>query len=135
MEAGIRQYAQPTNVPLLKSIRPYAEAKLGAAHLDNVRLENIREVGAAAANPLTPTSLNFYESGWVPTGAALIGAETIVAKRFTMGVETGIRYTGAPESDASDIGQTGTFNSRYAGANNGGSRWSVPLTIRGRYRF
>ena len=133
LEAGVRQYATPARIPLLKSVRPYVEAKLGAAHLDAIRLENINEVGGPV-NPGTPTSLAMYESGWVPTAAGMIGIETPVFKRFTMGVETGIRYSGMPNSDNSDKA-AGTFNARYSGANNGGDRWSVPLTIRGRYRF
>ncbi|MCF6220907.1 MAG: hypothetical protein L3J65_07325 [Robiginitomaculum sp.] len=133
LEAGIRQYATPARIPLLKSVRPYVEAKLGAAHIDAIRLENINEVGGLV-NPGTPTSLAMYESSWVPTAAGLIGIETPIFNRFTMGVETGIRYAGVPKSDNSDKA-AGTFNARYNGANNGGTRWSVPLTIRGRYRF
>jgi hypothetical protein len=119
-------------VPLLKSVRPYLEGKVGATHLNAIRLENINEVGVA--NPGTPTSIAMYESGWVPTGAGMIGLETPIFNRFTMGIETGIRYAGKPNSDNSDKAPA-TFNSRYTGANNGGERWSVPLTIRGRYRF
>ncbi|MCF6275305.1 MAG: hypothetical protein L3J05_06040, partial [Robiginitomaculum sp.] len=33
IEAGIRQYATPYRVPLLKSVRPYFEGKLGAAYV------------------------------------------------------------------------------------------------------
>ncbi len=134
-ELGLRQYALPTRFPVFKSVRPYVEGKLGAAYINDIRLENIREVGVDAPNPQTPTSLGFYEGGWVPTGAALIGVETPVAERFTMGIETGVRYVGAPQSDGTDFGVSGSYNSRYAGANNAGSRWSIPLTIRGRYRF
>jgi len=127
IEAGVRQYFPPNAI-----MRPYIEGKLGAAYLDDVRLENIREV--VPTDPRTPTSLGLYESGWVPTAAGLIGIETPVFNRFTMGVETGIRYVGKPNSDQTDF-VPGTFNARYNGANNGGDRWSVPITIRGRYRF
>jgi hypothetical protein len=133
VEAGVRQYIRPVRVPLLKSVRPYIEGKVGAAYQDAIRLENINEVGGPA-NLATPTSLAMYESGWVPTGAGMIGLETPIFKRFTMGIETGIRYAGTPQSDNSDKA-AGTFNARYSGANNGGDRWSVPVTIRGRYRF
>ncbi len=132
-EAGVRQYTSPVRVPLLKSVRPYLEGKVGIAYQDAISLNNINEVGVSF-NPNTPTSLALYESGWVPTGAGMIGLETPVFSRFTMGIETGIRYAGTPKSDNSDKA-AGTFNSRYVGANNGGERWSVPLTIRGRYRF
>lgn len=133
IEAGVRQYISPVRVPLLKSVRPYLEGKVGAAYQDAISLDNINEVGGPA-NINTPTTLAMYESGWVPTGAGMVGLETPIFNRFTMGIETGIRYSGKPKSDNSDKA-IATFNSRYTGANNGGERWSVPLTIRGRYRF
>ena len=134
IEAGLRQYFQPTRMPFVKSVRPYVEGKLGVAHLDDIRLENITESGVA--DPRTPTSLAFYESGWVPTAAGMVGIETPVFNRFTMGLETGIRYTGRPKSDNRDLNVAApNFNRRYAGANNGGDQFSVPVTIRGRYRF
>jgi len=133
IEAGLRQYTTPVRVPFLKSVRPYIEGKVGAAYQDAISLDNINEVGGPA-NLATPLSLAMYESGWVPTGSGMVGFETPVFNRFTMGIETGIRYAGKPKSDNSDK-ITGTFNARYSGANNGGERWSVPLTIRGRYRF
>ena len=134
IEAGIRQYVLPKCFPILKSVRPYIEGKAGVAYVDAIRLEGINEVGGPA-NPGTPTSLAFYEAGWVPTAAGLIGVETPVFNRFTMGIETGIRYSGVQKTDRTDTGVPGAFSSRYNGANNGGDRWSVPLTIRGRYRF
>ena len=136
VEAGLRQYFQPTDVPLVRSVRPYVEGKLGAAHVDAIGLENIRETTPTAA--LTPTTLALYEDGWVPTAAGMVGFETPLFNRMTVGVETGIRYTGKPGSDNTDVSATTApldFNRRYAGANNGGDRWTVPVTIRGRYRF
>ncbi len=133
IEAGIRQYAMPTRFPLLKSVRPYVEGKMGVAYIDDIRMENINEVGGPP-NVNTPANLAFYRASWVPTASGLIGIETPVFNRFTMGLETGIRYSGTQRTDTTDTGTPG-FNARYSGANNGGDRWSVPLTIRGRYRF
>lgn len=130
LEMGLRQYAQPTNFPVVKSVRPYVEGKIGAAHVDDIAMTNIREVGVAAP----AGSIGFYEGGWVPTAAGMVGMETPVFNRFTMGVETGVRYMGKLKSDASGMAGPGGFD-YLGGANNGGGRWSVPLTIRGRYRF
>ncbi len=132
VEAGLRQYIQPMAVPLLKSVRPYVEGRLGAAHVDSIALNNINQ--AVVTSPLTPTSLAMYESSWVPTASALVGVETPVFNRMTLGLETGIRYSGNLKSDNSSVTGAG-FNSRYSGFNNGGSQYTVPLTIRGRYRF
>lgn len=136
VEAGLRQYFQPTGMPLIRSVRPYVEGKLGAAHVDAIGLENIRETVPSAL--ATPTNLAMYEDAWVPTAAGMIGFETPLFNRMTVGVETGIRYTGRPGSDNTDVTSTVApldFNRRYAGANGGGDRLTVPVTIRGRYRF
>ncbi|PHR91309.1 MAG: hypothetical protein COA69_12420 [Robiginitomaculum sp.] len=132
VEAGLRQYFQPKGFPLLKSVRPYIEARLGAEHVDAISMNNINQ--AVITSPLTPTTLAMYESTWVPTGSALIGIETPLFNRMTIGLETGIRYSGHLKSDNSDV-STGGFSDRYAGFNNGGDRYTVPLTLRGRYRF
>ncbi|NNC36104.1 MAG: hypothetical protein EX271_12660 [Acidimicrobiales bacterium] len=136
VEAGLRQYFRPADMPLVRTMRPYVEGKLGAAHVDSIGIENMRETVPTAAG--TPTSLALYEDGWVPTAAGMIGFETPLFNRMTVGVETGIRYTGKPNSDNTDMTATTApldFNRRYAGANNSGDRFTVPVTIRGRYRF
>ena len=134
MEAGLRQYFGVSNAPVVKSIRPYVEGKLGAARVNDIALENIR--GVAPTDARTPTALRMYDASWVPTAAGLVGVETIVADRFTMGLETGVRFTGSPQSENGDLGLNApAFNRRYAGFNDGGSRTTIPLTIRGRYRF
>ena len=125
VEVGLRQYALPINAPLVNSIRPYVEGRIGAAYVDDIGLNNVTRGAATAAD------IALYDSTWVPTGAGLIGVETPVFNRFTMGVETGIRYNG--KLDAADGGLTG--GQPFAGLNNGGDKWSVPLTLRGRYRF
>jgi hypothetical protein len=125
LEVGLRQYALPVKAPLIKSVRPYVEARLGAAHVDDIALTNVTRGGVSAAN------IGLYDSSWVPTGAGLIGLETPVFNRFTMGVETGIRYDGKLKSDESSLAP----GTAFAGANSDGARWSVPVTLRGRYRF
>jgi len=49
----------------------------------------------------------------------------------TIGIETGVRYQGGLESDTSVLG-AGTA---IGGLNNNRGRLTVPLTLRGRYRF
>ncbi len=128
LEAGLRQYFKPAkSMPL----RTYVEGQLGASRVNAITLDNIRQ--AVPSSLSTPTSLGMYKTSWVPTAAALIGVETPMFKRMTVGVETGIRYAGDLKADNSAV--SGGFNSRYAGFNNGGSRLTVPVTIRGRYRF
>ena len=126
LEAGLRQYALPVKAPLVKSIRPYIEGRVGAAKVDDITLEDSTFAGAALPD------VQIYDGGWVPTGAGLIGVETSVFNRFTMGVETGIRYTGKLDGVSAGAFSPGGGSE---GANSGSDKWSVPVMLRGRFRF
>lgn len=128
-EIGLRQYFAPRRGLILKSVRPYVEGKIGGAHLDDITLQNVTTSAGTTVSQVA--DLPFYEGGWVPTAAGMIGFETPVAKYTTIGLETGLRYTGTPKTDKSSI-RPGTA---LSGANNGGARYSVPVMLRGRYRF
>ena len=126
-EVGLRQYFAPRRAPVLKSIRPYVEARLGAARVDDISLENAQLAGAAfGAGPIPLT-----DSDWVGTAAGLVGVETPIARYTTLALESGIRYTQSPSSDNSVL-SPGTA---LAGINNGGGKLSIPVMLRGRYRF
>ena len=126
-EVGVRQYFAPRRAPLLKSIRPYVGAKLGIARIDDISLENAQLAGAAfGAGPIPLT-----DSDWVGTAAGLVGVETPIARYTTLALESGIRYTQSPSSDNSVL-SPGTA---LAGINNGGGQLSIPVMLRGRYRF
>jgi len=126
-EVGLRQYFAPRRAPLVKSIRPYVEAKLGATYLDDVALQDT-ELGGAA---FSATDIPFYESGWVGSAAGMVGVETPLTKYSTIALETGVRYTQGPKSDNTVLAPGFSI----AGTNNGGSRTTIPVMLRGRYRF
>jgi len=127
-EVGLRQYAAPRRGLLLRSYRPYVEGKVGAAYVEDVSIDNFRINGQPVAGG---TNIPFYENSWVPTAAGMIGVETPVFKQMTLGLESGIRYTGKPDSDTTLL----SSGNPGAGLNNGGDRWTVPVMLRGRYRF
>lgn len=127
IEAGLRQYFMPSRAPIVKSVRPYVEARVGAARVSAISLENAIQAGAAVNGGTVP----LYEETWVPTGAGLVGIEAPIFKRATLALESGIRYSGAPNSDESFLGVGHSLNE----INNGGSSWTVPVMLRGRYRF
>ncbi len=126
-ELGLRQYFRPQPVPVLKSIRPYVEGRLGAARISSIELENAQLGDAAFGSG----DIDFYESDWVGSAAGLVGVETPLTRYSTLALETGLRFTQRPGSDNSDI----LPDSPLSGANNGGSRLTVPVMLRGRYRF
>ena len=114
-------------MPLVKALRPYVEAKVGASKVKDIDLENAM-YGGAVENGGT---IGLYEGGWVPTAAGMIGVEAPIFKRATLGVETGIRYTGRLDSDTSYL----NGGHPLAGVNNGSDSYTVPVMLRGRYRF
>ena len=128
IEAGIRQYFKPTRAPVFGSVRPYVEGRVGASHIDDIGIENAQVAGGGA---WLGGNVAMYEGGWVPTGAGLVGIEAPVFKRATLALESGVRYTGTLDSDNTTLG-SGTD---FSGINNGSDNWSVPVMLRGRYRF
>ena len=128
IEAGLRQYFTPTAAPVFGSIRPYVEGRVGAAHIDDIGIENAQVAGGGA---WLGGNVAMYEGGWVPTGAGLVGIEAPVFKRATLALESGIRYTGTLESNNTNL----AAGTDLSGINNGSDNWSVPVMLRGRYRF
>lgn len=126
LELGLRQYFNPKSAPFVRSVRPYVEGRVGAAYQDAVYINNAQLGGAAIGTG----RLAFQDAGWVPSAAGLVGLETPLSRFSTIGVETGIRYTGEQDSNTTTFGP-GAFQ----GLNEGGARVSVPLMLRGRYRF
>ena len=127
-EVGLRQYFAPRRGGwILGNYRPYVEGRVGATRLSSVDLEGATLDGAAFGADEVP----FYESSWVGSAAGLVGVETPIARHATIALESGLRYTQKPGSDTSAI----LGSSPLAGTNNGGSRYSIPVMLRGRYRF
>lgn len=124
LEAGLRQYALPIRMPLINSVRPYVEARAGVAKVDDVTITDLTATSITGAVTNQTGSFGVYDGGWVPTAAGLVGVETPLFNRMTIGLESGLRYSG--KLDAVEGG--------FAGAD-GGSKWSVPVSLRGRYRF
>jgi len=126
-EIGLRQYFAPRRGGrIVGNIRPYVEGKLGATRLNDIDLEGANLDG----DPL-PAEIPLYRSGWVGSAAGLVGVETPIARYATIALESGVRYTQSPRSDNSVL----TGDSPLAGINNGGGRVSIPVMLRGRYRF
>ena len=128
IEMGLRHYFKPRKAVIVNSVRPYVEGRVGAAYVDGVDIENLQLGGQT----LGTGTVSFYDGGWVPSAAGLVGIETPLTKYSTIGLETGIRYTGTPDSET---GSAFSAGQPLAGINNGGERVSVPLMLRGRYRF
>ncbi|MEP1231533.1 MAG: hypothetical protein ABJG88_12730 [Litorimonas sp.] len=117
-EAGVRQYVGNFGNGVT-GLRPYVGVTGGAIYNDDVDVTQSSGAFATATNPTgVDESIEFIDSGWNPTAAAVVGAEFQVGARTAIGVEAGIRWqdnfdTLTPSQD----------------------RWSVPVRLRGRVSF
>ncbi len=106
LEGGVRQYMGGAT-----GFRPYVGAMGGFTHNNAVDLTQ-------SSTTLGTFTQNYIESGWTPTAAGLVGAEMAVGPRAAIGVETGIRWRDSLDTN-----------------NPSDSRWSVPVSLRGRVAF
>ena len=126
-ELGLRQYFKPTNGIILNSVRPYVEARAGVSKVNDIGVTGTQLGGGV----FSATEIPLYEDSWVGTAAGLVGIETPLTRYSTIGLETGVRYQSGLESDTSVL----SAGSQLGGLNNNRGRISVPVTLRGRYRF
>ena len=124
VELGLRQYFRPEHV-LGTTMRPYVEGRLGATHVDDIAITGARSNGALLAG----RDIGLFEGGWVGSAAGLVGIETPLTRYSTIGLETGVRYTQGLDG-SNDVNNFG-----LEGVNTDGSRTSIPVMLRGRYRF
>lgn len=108
-ELGLRQYLGGRS-----GFRPFVGGTIGAAYIDDINLE-----GPGVAGPLN-------EGGWVPTASATGGVELPFSQSASFALESGIRWTGS---------QDRTAIAAAAGFTEAGDTTSIPVTLRGRFRF
>jgi len=108
-------------------VRPYVEARAGVSRVGDIGVVNTQLGGATFSAAEVP----LYDDSWVGSAAGLIGVETPIARYTPIGLETGVRFQGGLVSDNSVL----SAGSPLAGLNNNQGRVSVPVTLRGRYRF
>ena len=113
VEFGVRQYSPKT----AHVFHPFIEARLGGAYVDDVSVKN------------NAGRTRLYESGWVPTASAMVGFEAPASEPLTVGVETGVKVQGRLKAD--DSLRARQVNARSTS----GSAVTIPLILRGRYRF
>jgi len=114
-EIGFREYLSNEG----RGLRPYIGATAGASYAEAIELVRVSADGNAAA---TATS-RLYDGGWVPTASAVIGIDLPVSRNTSFGLESGLRYEGKRDLEiGNNLGK-------------GDDNYSVPLKLRGRFRF
>ncbi|GLQ23841.1 hypothetical protein GCM10007853_17150 [Algimonas ampicilliniresistens] len=109
-ELGLRQYMAPQ---IQGRMRPYLGGTLGAAYIDDIA------VTGGLTGPLN-------EAGWVATASGTAGLEMPISPTGSLALESGVRWTGS---------QDRTAVASAAGFTDDGSKLSVPITLRGSFRF
>lgn len=109
-ELGLRRYF---GAPVQSRLRPYLGATAGAAYIDDINL-------------IGPSGGPLNEAGWVPTASGMAGFEMPFTPRASFALESGVRWTGS---------QDRTAVASAAGFGDDGSKLSVPVTLRGSFRF
>lgn len=107
-ELGLRKYVGYGG----SQLRPYFGGTVGAAYVEDI---------IGTANVGVPAVLN--EAGWVPTASGTAGFEMPFSQSGALALETGLRWTGKQDRDA------------LLGVGEDSSRLSVPVTLRGTFRF
>ncbi len=109
IEGGFRKYmGYPAGV------RPYIGATAGFTKYDDVSLT---QSSATLVDPSVFTQ-TYADGGWAPTASGIVGAEWALGPRSGIGIETGVRWTEALDTN---------FTSD--------DKISVPVRLRGRLSF
>jgi len=108
-ELGLRQYLAPAQ----SKFRPFVGATAGATYIEDISIDT----GGPA------TLIN--EAGWSATASATGGFEMPISRSASLALESGVRWEGKQDRPAFQTATLGEDNSRL----------SVPVTLRGRFRF
>lgn len=119
VEAGMRYFLSTRS-----TIKPYLSVAGGVRFLES----NSPTFSVPAAAVILP-DVPFYDSSTVATGAVGVGLRYEVARRFSVGVETGPRYQSKPTNLATLTG-TGLES-----INDAGDRWSMPVLFTATLQF
>lgn len=128
IEGGVRQHFDMGG-----GFMPYVGGRIGVARVDEIRASFTVPVPAGVGtepNDIVLNNVAFYDDSTTLTLGVDVGASFEMAPGFSIGVESGLRYQGQLEDNDSAIGGLG-----LARINDEGDRISIPLTVKGVFRF
>jgi hypothetical protein len=130
-EIGVRKYFRNKTFAHLLSpaVSPYVGANVGIKQVNSIGA-TVSSAGFAGAGLPAQFDAEWYSDSIVPTGQLTIGAEWRASRNFAIGLETGVRYTGDL-----DAGNTVLANVGWDEARGSADNISIPVTLRGRFKF
>jgi hypothetical protein len=122
IEGGLRQYFDAG------TFKPYVAGRIGAAVTDEITADFT--IPSAPAGGIAIRNARFYDDGTVLTAGVDVGVSFAVGETGSIGLETGLRWSGKLKDNDSSIGGLG-----LARINDEGNRLAVPVMVRGRIAF
>ncbi len=131
VEIGMRKYFHNKTFAHLLSpaVSPYVGANIGVKHVESTGAV-LSSAGFASIGQPAIINTEWYSDSVVPTGQLTIGAEYRANSNFSIGLETGIRYTGNLKAGDATLTGIGWEEARGKARN-----ISIPVTLRGRFKF
>lgn len=127
-EAGLRQHFD-----LGGGLEPFIGGRVGLTQVDAIRATFTVPVPNGVGTEPNDIALNnvaFYDDTTALTVGLDMGVSFEIVEGFTLTAETGVRYQGELDGDDSAIGGLGLGR-----INDAGDRVSVPVTLKGSFRF
>lgn len=130
-EIGVRKYFRNRTFAQLLSpaVAPYVGVSGGVQHVSSIKADLSSADWTGTSIPGDNT-WQLHDDGIVPTAQLTVGAEWRPARNFAIALETGLRYSGdKPDGDGSFT------NVGWEQADSNGDTLTVPVTLRGRFKF
>lgn len=130
-EFGVRKYFRNRTFAKLLSpaIAPYVGASAGVQHTSSTKAALSSTDWTGTSIPGNDTYM-WHGEGYTPTAQVTVGAEWRPSRNFALGLETGLRYTsGLGDGDGS------LTNVGWEQADSNGDTLTIPVTLRGRFKF
>lgn len=130
-EIGVRKYFRNRTFAKLLSpaVSPYVGASGGFQQTNSIKADIASADWTGTSIP-GDTRFQWHDDSVVPTAQLTVGAEWRPARNFAIGLETGLRYTGDLKEGDGGLAAVG-----WEQADSHGDTLTVPVTLRGRFKF
>ncbi|PHR61771.1 MAG: hypothetical protein COA47_05315 [Robiginitomaculum sp.] len=130
-EIGVRKYFRNKTFATLLSpaVSPYIGASVGVQQIEAANA-SLSSAGFGGIGQPANFSTQLYADSTVPTAQLTIGAEWRASRNFAIGIESGIRYTGALNAGDGTLLALG-----FEEADSHAENLTIPITLRGRFKF
>ncbi len=139
IDIGVRRYLGPDRAGLRSgALRGFVGASAGVARIDEIDAvfssgvvgdagTGFGRLGTGLPNVI---AAEFYDDTWTGTAAVTAGLEMKLTRSASLEFETGVQIDGGPDEDDTTLPALG-----LAQINDSGTRVTIPVALRGKFRF